>query len=472
MAALRQLECLRQLRLGRLGPAGLRKLQVRADRLAAEYASVARLVRCGQSESPAAISASVALAERAEAFVDDYATDVEMEAAAPVRQACAALRAAPPTAGRLVELRSALAQAVDALLDRHVCALVSILESPASPLAQRAALSAVTALGRQGPVAATLLARRGGVRALLGALIDARNAATRRAALRALSALCCCAPALRALHEDGGVEVIAELVAEPVGPRTEAERADAAGLLAQATAPWLEDAALTAETVTRLGRYLPSVTAALVALLETAVNDDALLLTTAALAHLAGASQSAVWPLLDSRAADAVVRAVRRRGSAVSVFLQEQSAALIAAMAITPEARSYLVAGQAVPLLLCVLQLRPSPLARAPEATSAGKAQTNAAVGLSRLAGEPEASRQMLELRAIDRLVRLCRDPRERAHRDADAVLVACLAILRKIAANVGSAALALSPTDRRELLAPRLRDSFDLLAVRQESYV
>lgn len=124
---------------------------------------------------------------------------------------------------------------------------------------------------------------------------------------------------------------------------------------------------------------------------------------------------------------------------------------------------------------------------------------------------------QVVSLEGVPRLVRLCRDEKERNH--SDGVLVACLvskfkftplvsipkysfstllvfnfvfappfcvmyvrppiltrclfclqAALRKIAANCDS--VVLSKRDHRELLEPRLLDSFMLFSTRQESYV
>lgn len=114
-----------------------------------------------------------------------------------------------------------------------------MLEGPASPLALRAGISALCALGRQGSALADLVVRCGGVRALLQVVLDARTAHTRRAALRALSAVCCTAKAVRALEQAGGVEVVAELLAET--DRSEEELAEAAAVLAQITAPWVPD---------------------------------------------------------------------------------------------------------------------------------------------------------------------------------------------------------------------------------------
>lgn len=51
--------------------------------------------------------------------------------------------------------------------------------------------------------------------------------------------------------------------------------------------------------------------------------------------------------------------------------------------------------------------------------------QQKAIIGLSRLCSEPEAARQVVERGGVDRLVKLCREKKERF--DSDAILVAAL---------------------------------------------
>ena len=61
----------------------------------------------------------------------------------------------------------------------------------------------------------------------------------RAATLRALATLCSVLEAIRQLEEVRGVEVIAKLLGDL--SISESERAEAAGVLAQVTSPWIED---------------------------------------------------------------------------------------------------------------------------------------------------------------------------------------------------------------------------------------
>ena len=70
------------------------------------------------------------------------------------------------------------------------------------------------------------------------------------------------------------------------------------------------------------------------------------------------------------------------------------------------------------------------------------------------------------------RLVDLCRDPQERNF--SDAVLVAALAVLRRLKANLDTeeVSLVFGRLEAEDLVGPRLMDSFLEYSSKQESYV
>lgn len=94
-------------------------------------------------------------------------------------------------------------------------------------------------------------------------------------------------------------------------------------------------------------------------------------------------------------------------------------------MAAIPEARGHLAQQRAVAALLCFLQIRHSPLQKRPEIAAAERLQQRTAIALSRLCSDATVAKQVVELQGINRLVRLCKEGRERNH--SDGVLVACL---------------------------------------------
>lgn len=115
-----------------------------------------------------------------------------------------------------------------------------------------------------------------------------------------------------------------------------------------------------------------------------------LLLCAAALCHLSLLEPQCVWPLLECCTAGTLLLAVRRQGPHASVFLQEQAAGLLANMAAVPEARPHLAEHRAVVALLCFLQVRHSPLQRAPEIAAAERLQHKSAIALSRYVYEQQ----------------------------------------------------------------------------------
>jgi hypothetical protein len=75
-------------------------------------------------------------------------------------------------------------------------------------------------------------------------------------------------------------------------------------------------------------------------------------------------------------------------------------------------------------------------------------------------------------LGGLSRLVELCKEPMERNY--SDAVLVACLAVIRRIR-NVSSnsdVSRMLDETEAADLVRPKMAESFLEHSAKQESYV
>ncbi|KAJ9586996.1 hypothetical protein L9F63_019414, partial [Diploptera punctata] len=267
---------------------------------------------------------------------------------------------------------------VDKILIQHISVLVGVLEEPTSDLALRSAISSLTTLGLEGPHLSRLVAQCSGIRALLTVCLESQSSSIRTAALRALATICCVVEAIRQLEQAGGVEILSETLAEVTRP--EPEISEAAAVLAQITAPWVEDN----HSVQGLSEQLPSLVNSLTCLASNTASCETLLLAAAALANLTFMEPRAVWPLLEHCTAGKLLQAVKKKGPKVSVFLQEQAATLIANMAAVPESRPHLADQRAVVALLCFLQIRHSPLQRAPEIAAAERVQQKSAIALSR----------------------------------------------------------------------------------------
>ncbi|KAF3829956.1 hypothetical protein GH733_001381 [Mirounga leonina] len=101
------------------------------------------------------------------------------------------------------------------------------------------------------------------------------------------------------------------------------------------------------------------------------------------------------------------------------------------------------------------------------EVAACERVQQKAAVTLARLSRDPEVAREAVRLSCMSRLIELCRSPSER--NSSDAVLVACLAALRRLA---GVCPEGLQDSDFQQLVQPRLVDSFLLCSNMEESFV
>ncbi|XP_050431428.1 protein inscuteable homolog [Adelges cooleyi] len=351
---------------------------------------------------------------------------------------------------------------VDALLTKKVQHLIDILEEPSTDVELVKAMSSINSLGLDSVHLGSLVTKCNGIRALLTVCIEAASGTVRSAAMRTLAMVCCSADSVRQFEKAGGVEILADVLSSK--NRLEKELADAVSVLAQITAPWIEDN----HVVDGLTGHLHTVVSSLTCLIETTKSMETLLLSAAALANITIMETSAVWTILNMGTAGSLIEAVRKCGTRASVFLQEQTATLLANMAAVPETWPHMAENHAVVALLCFLQVRHSPLQRVPEILAAERLQHKTAIALSRLCSDVQVSKQVVELEGVNRLVRLCKEERERNH--SDGVLVACLASLRKLAANCGKEVI--NQYDAAELVEPRLLDSFLLYSSKQESYV
>ncbi|XP_025411976.1 protein inscuteable homolog isoform X2 [Sipha flava] len=351
---------------------------------------------------------------------------------------------------------------IDALLMKRIQSLVNILEEPSTDIELVKTMSSINSLGLESVHLGSLVTKCNGVRSLLTVCLDAVSSTVRSAALRTLAMVCCSSDSIRQFEKAGGVEIISDILGSKT--RSEKELTDAVSVLAQITAPWIEDN----HVVNGLNEYLDTIISSLTYLVETTHSSETLLLSAAALANITFMEPNAIWTILNMGTAGSLIEAVRKNGTKSSVFLQEQTATLLANMAAVPETRPHMAANHAVIALLCFLQVRHSPLQRIPEILAAERLQHKTAIALSRLCSDVEVSKQIVELEGVNRLIRLCKDERERNH--SDGVLVACLASLRKIAANCGRDIM--NECDAAELIEPRLLDSFLLYSSKQESYV
>ncbi|GFY60442.1 protein inscuteable homolog [Trichonephila inaurata madagascariensis] len=321
---------------------------------------------------------------------------------------------------------------------------------------------AVILLGRIDPTFCELMTKLGAVRSLLSICVEKKWREMHPCGLRALTVLSCVPSAIRSFEECGGVDCVCDILCEE--DSQEGSRSEAAGLVAQITAPWTEGSGYVLQSVNnnsdRLVRSLAN-------LASTTDNSEVFLLSSAALANLSFAD-AALKKMKEYKVLEILVTACRSKTHATSLFIKDQVATVLANMAAKEEYRDGLSSGGSLVLLLCFLQLRPSSVHGTPQLAACERIQQKAAIALARLCTKPETSNIVAEMQGIQRLVKLCKDRKER--NDSDSVLVACLAALRKIAAvREKDEFLKLGA---QELVEPRLWDAFLAHSSKRESYV
>lgn len=360
------------------------------------------------------------------------------------------------------------------VLLKEIKKLVDRLEKPISEFDLRCTVTGITSVSLRNEDLIELFTKNDIIPILLILCEKCEGSSLRCLLLRALSTMCCTTLAVRQFEKFSGIQIISDTLLEKSRP--EPERSEAVALLAQVTAPWIEDN----HSIKGLHDYCRNLIRSLTKFLGETKCCQNLLLCTAALANLSAMDQKSVKYMLHNNTVDVLLESVTKRGPYVSVYLMEQVATLLANMASCEGARRQLVQLNAVEALLSFLKINHSS-----ENEAEKRLQQKAIIALSRMCTEAEASHQLVQLGGVDKLVGMCREKDQRY--DSDAVLVAALvsssdfylknfikiyfqATLRKIADTCGRGVI--NSEDAQELVEPKLLDSFLAYSTQSESYV
>ncbi|ROT70505.1 Inscuteable-like protein, partial [Penaeus vannamei] len=305
------------------------------------------------------------------------------------------------TTRQVVQVVTALGHAftklVDLMISREIKIVIRSLEDDCSFQDARDAITSLTAMGADGGHICRLIARLGGVRALLGICLESRAGVVRVDALRALATVCCVVEGILELEKcetvygrpckkqqptvsfvsrrgrgGGGGGAVRRSV-----PRGGAQRGG--GVLAQVTSPWVEDN----HRLAGLHDNMDAIVAALTGLARCTETPETFLLASAALANLTFLDSDFVDAMVAAGTARVLLRAAR--GSlAHSIFTKDQIATVLANLAGSRGAAEEVVAAGGVSVLLALLNTRPAPSHRLPEVATAERVQQKSAIALSR----------------------------------------------------------------------------------------
>ncbi|XP_073799561.1 protein inscuteable homolog isoform X3 [Danio rerio] len=257
-----------------------------------------------------------------------------------------------------------------------------------------------------------------------------------------------------------GLLCLADILTD--GACAEATRAEAAAVMAQITSPHHS-------STQHLSSFLESmqdIVTALIHLCESASCGEVFLLASAALANITFFDSMACEILLQLNAVHILLQACRDRQRVDTPYSKDQVVTILANLSVLEQCTADVLEEKGIEQLLVLLNEKPSSSSPS-ESAACERVQQKAAVTLARLSRDPLLAQTAIQCKAVPRLIELCRSPAER--NNSDSVLVACLAALRRLAAECPDS---IGPSDHQQLIKPRLVDSFLLCSNMEESFV
>uniref|UniRef100_A0A2R9BSU2 INSC spindle orientation adaptor protein n=1 Tax=Pan paniscus TaxID=9597 RepID=A0A2R9BSU2_PANPA len=315
-------------------------------------------------------------------------------------------------------------------------------------------------LTQKGAPLCRIIAKEGGVVALFKVCRQDSFRCLYPQALRTLASICCVEEGVHQLEKVDGVLCLADILTDD--SHSEATRAEAAAVVAQVTSPHLP-------VTQHLSSFLESmeeIVTALVKLCQEASSGEVFLLASAALANITFFDTMACEMLLQLNAIRVLLEACSDKQRVDTPYTRDQIVTILANMSVLEQCASDIIQENGVQLIMGMLSEKPRSGTPA-EVAACERVQQKAAVTLARLSRDPDVAREAVRLSCMSRLIELCRSPSER--NSSDAVLVACLAALRRLA---GVCPEGLQDSDFQQLVQPRLVDSFLLCSNMEESFV
>uniref|UniRef100_A0A3Q4B384 Uncharacterized protein n=1 Tax=Mola mola TaxID=94237 RepID=A0A3Q4B384_MOLML len=368
-----------------------------------------------------------------------------------------AARSTPPEIGFYVEYnpKRSLARSV---LSSQV--LIKQIESSDNIHTISSAISNLLSLTQDGPQLCSIIAKEGAVVALFKICRQDRFRELYAHALRTVASICCVEEGIDQLDKVDGILCLADILTDDSS--VEAARAEAAAVVAQITSPH--------HTSTQhLASFLESmhdIVTALIKLCESASCGEVFLLASAALANITFFDSMACEILLQLNAIQILLQACRDRQRVDTPYSKDQVVTILANLSVLEQCASEVLQEQGIERLLLLLGEKPSS-PNPSEGAACERVQQKAAVTLARLSRDNDVAQTAIQLKAVPRLIELCRSPSER--NNSDSVLVACLAALRRLAAGCPDS---IEAADQQQLIKPRLVDSFLLCSNMEESFV
>ncbi|XP_056907717.1 protein inscuteable homolog isoform X2 [Takifugu flavidus] len=360
----------------------------------------------------------------------------------------------------LTDVSDSFSTMIDMALANEIRILIKQIESSDNVHAISSAISNLLSLTQDGPQLCSIIAKEGAVVALFKICRQDRFRELYAHALRTVASICCVEEGIDQLDKVDGILCLADILTDDSS--VEAARAEAAAVVAQITSPH--------HTSTQhLASFLESmhdIVTALIKLCESASCGEVFLLASAALANITFFDSMACEILLQLNAVPILLQACRDRQRVDTPYSKDQVVTILANLSVLEQSAAEVLQERGIERLLLLLGEKPSSSSPS-EGAACERVQQKAAVTLARLSRDNEVAQTAIQLKAVPRLIELCRSPTER--NNSDSVLVACLAALRRLAAGCPDS---IAAADQQQLIKPRLVDSFLLCSNMEESFV
>lgn len=351
-------------------------------------------------------------------------------------------------------------QLLELALTREVQALVRKIDTSDNIYIMESTTGNLFSLTQEGAPLCRIIAKEGGVVALFKVCRQDSFRCMYPQALRTLASICCVEEGVHQLEKVDGILCLADILTDD--SHSEATRAEAAAVVAQVTSPHLSFT----QHLTSFLENMEEIVTALIKLCQEASSGEVFLLASAALANITFFDKMACEMLLQLNAIRVLLEACSDKQRVDTPYTRDQIVTILANMSVLEQCASDIIQENGVQLIMGMLSEKPRSGTPA-EVAACERVQQKAAVTLARLCRDPHVAQEAVRLSCISRLIELCRSPSER--NSSDAVLVACLAALRRLA---GVCPEGLQDSDFQQLVQPRLVDSFLLCSNMEESFV
>ncbi|XP_044126707.1 protein inscuteable homolog [Bufo gargarizans] len=360
----------------------------------------------------------------------------------------------------LTAVGQSFSQLINLALIQEVKVLVEELDTCENVYSMNTAIHSLFSLTQEGERLCHLVAQEGAVVALFKICRQDRFKCLYPSALRTVASVCSVEEGIHQLEKVDGLLCLTEILTNET--QNEATKAEVAAVIAQITSPHFT---FTQHLSTFLENMEELITA-LLRLCEEASNGEVCLLASAALANITFFDTIACEILLQMNAVKVLLSACSDKQRVNSSYARDQIVTIIANLSILEQTATDILRENGVVTLVSMLTEK-TLTGSAAEVSACERVLQKSAVTIARLCRDPDIAQSAIKHDCITRLIALCRHPEERF--SSDAVLVACLAALRRLAIVFPEG---FEDSDLQQLVRPRLVDSFLLCSNMEESFV